>query len=220
MTNDSVLKYELAVFDFDGTLADSLPRLLGIFNRLAERYRFQKITPADAQELRVLDMRQALKRLRIPLWRVPIISWQVRKLARAETADISLFPGIRELLPRLAERGVQLGMVSSNSWENIERVLGPQLAGLFRHVECNASIFGKRPKLRKVARKSGVSADRILYIGDELRDLHAARAERLPFGAVTWGYTPEKVFREHAPEEVFHTVTEMGAWLTGNTFSP
>ncbi|MFL6293325.1 MAG: hypothetical protein ACJ759_20725 [Thermoanaerobaculia bacterium] len=51
-------------------------------------------------------------------------------------------------------------------------------------------------------------------IGDEIRDLEAARAEGIAFGAVTWGYTHPEALRAHGPEEMFSTIDEILLKLT------
>ena len=56
------------------------------------------------------------------------------------------------------------------------------------HYACSASLFGKRAKIRRVLRQAGVRPGEALYIGDEIRDLDAARASGMAFGAVSWGY--------------------------------
>ena len=58
------MKYPLIIFDFDGTLADSLPQLIRILNRLAEKYRFEAIDTDQIDAFRGLEVRQLLKRMK------------------------------------------------------------------------------------------------------------------------------------------------------------
>jgi phosphoglycolate phosphatase len=97
------------------------------------------------------------------------------------------FEGVSELLPRLAGRGVALGIVSSNAEDNVREVLGRANSGLIGHFECGMSIFGKRSRIRKVLRASGVPNSAAIYIGDQETDLEAAYREHVAFGAVSWG---------------------------------
>jgi phosphoglycolate phosphatase len=80
---------------------------------------------------------------------------------------------------------------------------------LIQHYSCGASLFGKGPKLRAVLRSSGIPAAEAICIGDEIRDLEAAREAGLAFGAVTWGYTQPASLRAHGPEEVFESFEEI-----------
>ena len=203
------MRYPLAIFDFDGTLADSLHCFQGIMRHLSDQHGFRKIEDHEREQLRAFDAKQLLKHLGIPFWKLPAITRQVRQMMADQTDQVSLFPGIQQFIERLTAAGTQLAIVSSNSWDNVRKILGPGLVSQFQYTECEASIFGKRPKLRKVLRKSGLRPDRAIYIGDEIRDLQAAHAERLAFGAVTWGHTPVDLFLPHGPQEVFETIELM-----------
>ncbi|HEX8905169.1 MAG TPA: hypothetical protein VF771_10030, partial [Longimicrobiaceae bacterium] len=102
---------------------------------------------------------------------------------------------------------------SSNSAANVRHALGAANAGLIRYYGCGASLFGKRVKLRQVLRESGTPAGAAICIGDEVRDLHAARAEGIAFGAVAWGYTRLEALAALAPEEIFTRVDEIAERL-------
>jgi phosphoglycolate phosphatase len=107
-------------------------------------------------------------------------------------------------MPRgLSDRGVALAVVSSNACDNVRHVLGAERAALIDHYACGASLSGKRRPLRRVLRESGVRPGEAIVIGDERRDLEAARAEGIPFGAVAWGYTHVEALAAQAPAEVF-----------------
>lgn len=54
------MKYKLVIFDFDGTLADSLAFFMETINLLADRYKFKKITSSEADALRGLDAKAVL----------------------------------------------------------------------------------------------------------------------------------------------------------------
>lgn len=205
------MSYKLLIFDFDGTLADSFPWFVRIINQVAEKYRFRRIEDAELDTLRSLEARHLIRHLRIPVWKMPFIACHVKRLMAREIHQIALFEGIPELLRQLSERGVRLAMVSSNSVDNIRRVLGPEIAGLFQYYECGGSIFGKKAKFLKVLKLSGVSQHEALCIGDELRDLEAARRARIPFGAVSWGFTTEEALRAQSPTTVFSSLDGIAA---------
>ena len=202
-------RYRLAIFDFDGTLADSLSWSLGAFNRAAVRYRFRGVEEADLETLRDYEARQIVRHLEIPTWKLPLVTRFLRREMAREIGAISLFAGVDAVLEQLAGRGVKLAIVTSNSEENVRRVLGARHASLIGEYRCGVSIFGKGPKLRRVLAASGVPPGEALCIGDEIRDLHAARAARIPFGAVAWGYTRLESLAAHAPREVFTRVEEI-----------
>jgi phosphoglycolate phosphatase len=201
--------YQLAIFDFDGTLADSFGWFCRAVTDAAQRYRFQLASQEELEQLRQLDARQIARRLGVAPWKVPFIARYMRRHMAQELEGIRLFPGIEETLRGLGDSGLTLAIVTSNAQQNVRRVLGPELCKLIAHYGCGASIFGKRPKLRAVLRAHKVPPERSIYLGDELRDLHAARAERIPFGAVSWGYTLPHAFTEHRPQHMFTSPREI-----------
>ncbi len=207
------MRYRLAIFDFDGTLADSFSWFLGIVNVLADEHGFQRMEEHEVETLRGQAARQIVAHLKVPAWKLPRVAHQMRQLMARDIGRIPLFPGVDQVLRELAGRGVRLAVVTSNSVENVRQVLGPESAALIHYYGCGASMFGKRPKLRAVLRSAGIPAVEAICIGDEVRDLEAARAEGIAFGAVAWGYTTPRALRAHAPEEVFESVEEIAEKL-------
>jgi phosphoglycolate phosphatase len=205
---------ELAIFDFDGTLADSIPWLQGVFDQVAERYGFRKLDRSKVDDLRHFNIRQLLSQHDIPLWKLPLIARHLRLLMRRHIAAIKPVAGIQAALGSLADQGVALGIVTSNSHNNVSQVLGPDTAALFRYWECGASLFGKASKLRKLVRASGHANDVVIYVGDEIRDVDAAREARIAFGAVAWGFTHLQSLVAQGVTETFSDPTELVTKLT------
>ena len=111
-----------------------------------------------------------LRELGLPLWKLPRVVTAMRRRMAEHTGQFSTFPGISETLARLAAGGAQLAIVSSNSRENVERVLGAEDVKRITHWACGVSMLGKAAKLRQVIRQSGVPRTGAIYIGDEIRD--------------------------------------------------
>ena len=208
------MKYQLVIFDFDGTLADSFPWAASVVNQYAERYGFKRIEPEDHDLLRNYDARRLMEHLGVRMWKVPQMAMDVRKRMGQEIDKIPLFPGVSEMLQSLATAGVILAAVSSNSEANVRQVLGPQNTALFRIFDCGASVFGKSPKLKAVAKKCDIQPARAILIGDEIRDAEAAHKVGMAFGAVAWGYTNPEALQTTNPEEYFTAVSDIAASLT------
>jgi phosphoglycolate phosphatase len=202
------LKYHLAIFDSDGTLADTLPWMRSIFNELAEEHGFRRVEPHEYDQFRDLHGAALLRELGLPLWKLPRVMSSMRRRMAAHTGSLSLFPGMSETLHRLVTAGVQLAVVSSNSRENVERVLAGDRK-LITHFACGVSMFGKAAKLRQVLRLSGVQKQHAIFIGDEIRDAEAAHKVQIAFGAVTWGQHSLQALRAQNPTEIFSTVREI-----------
>jgi phosphoglycolate phosphatase len=203
------VNYRLIIFDFDGTLANTFPWILGVIDQVADKYHFNRIDRTELETLRGCDARQLSHLYQVPLWKIPIIAADVRSWMTREIDKIQLFEGMSHILGKMAGEGVILAVVSSNSAENVRRVLGKELAGLFSYFECGVSLFGKKARFNKILHQSGVQPHQAFCIGDELRDIEAAHKAKIPFGAVSWGYTRVEAFHPLAPAEVFHNVADM-----------
>ncbi len=197
------MKYKLVIFDFDGTLADSFGWFVQMVNSVALKYGFKQVAMEEVEGLRSLSALQLVRHLEIPLWKMPMIANHVRQLMHQDRAGITRFAGVDDLLRQLHARGALLALVTSNSLANVQHVLGAENLALMHFVECDVSMFGKRARYRKVVRQSGVQPREAISIGDEIRDIEAANQERIPFGAVAWGYTHIDALMAHAPAEVF-----------------
>lgn len=197
------MKYSLVIFDFDGTLADSMPWFQTVCNNVADEFGFRRIATDEIDSLRRTDARHILKNLGIPMWQVPLIAHRVRGMMASNLAAIPLFEGVDAMLHALDRAGVTLVVVSSNSHDNVQRMLGPTLTDLIDHFACGAGIFGKAAKFRKLLKQLGLKPTQALAIGDELRDLEAANRVKIPFGAVAWGYTHVDALRAATPAWVF-----------------
>jgi phosphoglycolate phosphatase len=184
-----LLRYKLFIFDFDGTLADSFAVFLEAAQVAAVRYKFKPLAKADMERLRSCNAREIIAELELSWWKLPAVVRYTREFMRERIERVQLFAGVDEMLRQLKAAGIQLALVTSNSQENVERVLGEDNRRLIDHFACNASIFGKRSKTRAVLQASGVPAQAVLSVGDEMRDAEAAQALRLDVAAVAWGYT-------------------------------
>ena len=197
--------YRLAIFDFDGTLADSWPFFLSVFNDIADQHGFRRIDAEQAERLRHYGPRDVMRHVGMPAWKLPFASRSFidRMRAVTTTGRIPLFDGIGPILHELDRAGLRLAVVSSNAEENVRAVLGPELAGLMGQYECGMSIFGKAARIRKVLRLAGTAPSQALYVGDQTTDADAARRAGIGFGAVSWGYAPIEILRQVAPEREF-----------------
>jgi phosphoglycolate phosphatase len=203
------MKYKLVIFDFDGTLADTYPWFTSVLNEVADKYKFKKVQKSEYKKIRGCDANEILKYLGVPLWKMPMITNHMRKLMTKDIHQISLFEGIDNLLQCLSNKGVILAVVSSNSFENVCQILGPENAGLINYYECGVSIFGKQAKLKKILSKSGVLHKESIYIGDEIRDIEAAKNVNIAFGGVSWGYNKVESLKVHSPRELFASIDEI-----------
>jgi phosphoglycolate phosphatase len=207
------VRWQLVVFDLDGTLADSFPWFLSVLPEVAARHRFHAPRDlAEGEALRLLGPREILGRLGVARWRLPLIAAEMRR-RKAAAGPMPLFPGVPAMLQEVHAAGLVLGMATSDTEANARRALGPESAALIRHWGCGASLFGKARLLRHLLRESGVAPASALLVGDEIRDAEAARAVGMGFAAVAWGYNAPAALAAQAPAALFTRIEEIAPAL-------
>lgn len=206
-------RYQLALFDFDGTLADSFPWFLSVINEAAAAHGFRPVDPSEVEGLRSLGSRAILKHLGVPLWKLPSIGGFMKRLAERDAEKIRLFDGVPAMLRQLADGGVTLAIVTSNDEGNVRRLLGPELASRIGAYGCGASLLGKASKLRQMLKRTGLPPGAAIMIGDEARDLEAAQECGIDSLAVAWGYAAPAFLRSLRPTLMAERVTEIPAAL-------
>ena len=214
---DRAVAYKLVIFDFDGTLADSAGWLFGVLNQVADRYGFRRVGEAEIAMLRGRDNREILRYLGVPAWKLPLIAAHMRRRAARDAAAIPLFEGTPRLLRALGERGVVAAVVSSNAEANVRRILGPECAPLIGCYGCDASLFGKAARFRRVLERTGTRRDDAICVGDEAHDIEAASEAGLASGAATWGYATRELLERQRPTLVFASMDDMPHKLAGGT---
>ncbi|WP_420243692.1 HAD hydrolase-like protein [Roseiterribacter gracilis] len=188
----------LALFDFDGTLADSMPWFLSVFDDIADEFSFRRVTAAEREELRGLGSREIVRRLGVSMWKMPRIARRMRARKLAQAHAIPLFADTARLLGTLTARGVRIAVVSSDSEASMRCTLGP-LADRIEFFEGGVGMFGKAARLRKALRRARVAPHEATYVGDEARDADAAQKAGLRFVAVGWGYATPAAFAPSIP---------------------
>ncbi len=206
---ETTVAYRLAIFDFDGTLADSYPWFTSVLDHMAARHNFRAIDAEERESLRGASARVIMKTMGVSTWKLARIAKDFRAMKKDASSGIPLFPGIPEMLRDLHGRGVVLALVSSDTEASVRIGLGPELSALFVHFDCGASLFGKARKFRRVLRKLAVARTQTICIGDEDRDARAAAKAGIDFGAVTWGYSTPESLIAHNPKLTFATVDDI-----------
>ena len=202
------MPFKLVVWDFDGTLADSLPAAIGIFNRLAPEMGFRPLD--DVTAARGMSMRQLLRQQGISLWRLPRLVRRYHDAAAEDADKLKLAAGLPAALAAIAGSGVRLGVLSSNREDNIRRCLRANGAeGHFAFVVGYPRLFGKGKALKRIIRAEHLERADVLYIGDELRDVEAAKKAGVAVAAVTWGFHTADLLRTGAPDIVVSKPNEL-----------
>lgn len=189
MTSSAVL------FDFDGTLADTVADLGAAVNRMrAER----ALAPLELDALRPFASMGARGMLRVGFGLKPDDAGYaemrdefLRRYEESVCHETRLFPGIAELIGLLKKKGVAWGIVT-NKAQRFTDLIVRKLSLSPDCVVCGDSTPHLKPhpgSLLLAAERLTLPTASCLYLGDDLRDIQAARAAGMRPVAVEWGYT-------------------------------
>lgn len=198
------------IFDFDGTIADTLDTIVTITNRLAAHYGYPQTTPERLKYLRTLSTGELLAQSNVPLFQVPFLMRRVRRELRHDVDSIHTFQHLRDVLCALADDGHSLMIASSNAPSTIYPFLERHgLSQVFSHVYGNIGLLGKARSLRRIMRRHRLLAEEILYVGDETRDIEAAQCQGLAVTAVSWGFSDRTALEAQGPTFLVDTPKQL-----------
>jgi phosphoglycolate phosphatase len=127
--------------------------------------------------------------------------WLVEQEQGRHIDELDPVPGLRKVLTELKHRGYRLGIVSSNIGENIEAYLtARKMNDLFSFTYADGKVSHKGELMKKMMKEQKLVPEQVIYVGDEPRDVLAARGVGVKTVGVTWGFQPKKAFAEVGPE--------------------
>ena len=185
------------VFDFDGTLADTFGQMLS----LVKEFR-PDLSKEQIEIYRELGAKKAKEKLGISLREIFRIMRVVKIKQKEIITEAEVFDGMDKLIARLREEGVEVGILSSNSKENIEKWLKEKGIEV-DWVRSESTIFGKEKAIKKV------KSEGMFYVGDEVRDVEACRKIGVKIIAVDWGYNLRKALIEARADWVVEEAEEI-----------
>ena len=214
------MKYELIVFDWDGTLIDSAGTIVQCIQDAARDLGVEVPDRERASHVIGLGLHDSL-RYAVPTLeteRYMEFSLAYRRHFMARQDAMLLFPGIPELLAELKEKR-QLAIATGKSRTGLDRALETGNLGRFFSGSRCADETQPKPDpamLLELMEELSVDRERTLMIGDTSHDLEMAKAASVDALAVTYGAHPEHGLRACGPLGCFADVASLRAWLKKN----
>lgn len=188
------------IFDFDGTIADTMGSIEKITNKLSDKFNFKKIKKADLEELKNKETKEIFKSLGIPLVQLPFVFKEVRKVLYNEIDEIKPIKEIKEALLQIKKNNYGLGILTSSPLKTVEKFLKVNKFDFFDFVYSEENLFKKDQKLEKLLKKKNLNPQKVFYVGDETRDIVAAKKVGVKAVAVNWGFNSEKILEAQKPD--------------------
>ena len=215
------MRYQLIVFDWDGTLLDSASAIAECIQLAAADMSLPVPDRERASHVIGLGLEDSLRHA------VPTLAESgygefiehYRKHFRVREEAMRLFPGVPELLQELGGRGHRLAVATGKSRRGLDRAFATTgLRPLFAASRCGDET---RPKpdptmLRELLQELAVEARAALMIGDTSHDLQMAANAGIDSVAVTCGAHGADFLRSFSPRACLPNVTQLPAWLLKN----
>ena len=203
------MKKDYLIFDFDGTVADTFEAILKVVKSISKDYGMEKITDEDIKKFKEKGMRQLIKDLKISLVKMATINRRIKAIINKDIASLKSFPGLEEAFLELKKRGYSIGILTSNSKGNVEKFLKSNDLGFFEFIYSDSSLFGKDKVLKKLLREHNIKSNRVVYFGDEIRDIQAALKLNIKIVAVSWGFNSKKALEKYKPTYLLEKPSEI-----------
>ncbi len=215
------MKYELVVFDWDGTLLDSAGAIVQAIQAACRDLGHPPPSDDQARHVIGLGLVDALRHAApdLPPQRYPAMADRYRFHYLGADHRLTLFEGIPEVLAGLQSTGHILAIATGKSRLGLERALDHSgLRALFQASRCADECHSKpHPQmLEELMAEFGVASEATLMIGDTSYDLLMARNAGVAGLAVTYGAHSHDHLLEHSPLACLPTVAELAAWLGAN----
>lgn len=193
---------KLLIFDFDGTIADTLVIAEQIMHELAPEFNLPTVSREEFIHLKHKSIAELLKISGLSWTQVPLFIRKARLGFKKYIHQVQPIAGMPEILRRLQSRGYHMGILTSNSPESVNAFLSHHELQLFEFVYSPASLFGKARVIRRVIKKNQMETQDVVMIGDEVRDVDAAHKAGVDAVAVTWGFNSAELLQSHNPQYI------------------
>lgn len=198
------MNFRTLIFDFDGTIADTLGETRRILNIIGPDYGIRQVEQHEVERLRHLSLKQLIDHLNIPKRKLPALISRGTGLMRGNITRLQLIDGMSEVLIELRRHVDSFGILTSNATANVDIFLRTHgLREQFDFISSTSKLTGKAKHLKAIRKTFSLRSEEMLYIGDELRDVKASQKAGIPIAAVTWGFNSRESLAAEAPDYLF-----------------
>lgn len=189
--------YKYIIFDFDGTIANTIGVGIPIFNEMAKIHGFKELKYFE--EVRGKNVKQFIKDHEISKLKFIFYLREFLEKLHKDMDKVEPYDGMTDVIKKL-NKHYKLGIVSANSKENIKKFL--DLNGLnyyFDFIYNFPLLLGKSQVFKKLIKKKDLDEKDLIYIGDEDNDVLAAKKAGIDVIAVTWGMKDKMFLKKMKP---------------------
>jgi len=201
---------KMIIFDFDGTIADTFDESYNIYNELAPRYKCKQVTLKEREILRNKKPQEFLKKYGITKMKIALLLLKGRRKMQKKMGKMKPIKDIVRVIKSIKSLGFKMGIMTSNSKKNVKIFLENNgLSKEFDFIRSGRHIFSKSRSIKSILRRKRLSKKSVILIGDETRDIEAAKKVGIPVIAVSWGYNATGILKSLNPEKTANTPSKL-----------
>jgi phosphoglycolate phosphatase-like HAD superfamily hydrolase len=190
------------IFDFDGTIVDNFDLVHKIVVKELKNHGI--IVTRSKEGLRDLGVRAAMKEYKISKIAMLKLVLSLKKQIHLELFDCPPVRGLADVLEEIYKTE-NLYILSTNKLENIRKYLNKfGLNNYFKEIFEDRSYFGKSHTINGLLKKIKADKKDIYYIGDEVRDVEAAKKSGIKSISAAWGFEGDGPLKSAKPDFLFH----------------
>jgi phosphoglycolate phosphatase len=181
---------------------------LRIYNDLAAQHGFRPVD--DPETVRSVPLTEFAGSHNIPLRKVPMLVREMLKAQSSRMSHVRLCTGVPDVLAAFRDLGCRQGIVSSNAEDNIRTCLRANGAeDFFEFIVGYTRLTGKQRALRRAVKRFDLVPEAVLYIGDDARDVRAAKTADIDIVAVSWGISARQLLEKQQPTYLVDSPAEL-----------
>ncbi|MCA9346019.1 HAD-IA family hydrolase [Candidatus Saccharibacteria bacterium] len=197
------------IFDFDGTLANTIELVGKIYNNHAHEFGAIPVDLTDLDAYRKLGYKKAMKKAKIRWTVLPRLVLFVSKEMKQHMAEVPPYPGVVNMLKNLQKAGISIGVLTSNNAALVNEFFKNNNFPVFDFIVSEKTLFGKEKALRKIIKRHKLEAHRVVYVGDEPRDVTACYKAGIKVIGVTWGVGGRIGLEDTPPDRIVDTADQL-----------
>ena len=180
-----------------------------IVNEMSVEFHFPSVTKEEFVHYRGKSIPELMRLSGLSWIQLPALVKRTRDHFKQRIGDVLPVEGMPDILRSLAKDGYRLGILTSNTQENVEAFLSLHELDIFEFVHAPKSIFGKASRLKYLQKNLRIPHQHMVMIGDEIRDTQAAHKAQIDSVAVTWGFNSEELLQSHKPTCILREPQEL-----------
>jgi phosphoglycolate phosphatase len=195
-------KKKLLIFDFDGTIADTLQVVVRIVNEIGPEFGLPPVSSDEFIGLKNKSVGELLDLANISWTQLPLVIKRARDRFTHHMDAVSPIATMPEVLRAIHEKGYMTGILTSNTKENVKEFIRVHDIEVFTFVRAPRSLFGKSRAIKDILKYNGFDPKDAVMIGDEVRDVEAAQKAKIDSIAVSWGFNSVELLSKAGPTKL------------------